>query len=613
MSLKKAITLILGGTILVMLVLCAALLVPVSRSFSHLEKAEAGEDNRRVQAGLEAELEHLMRNAADWAVWDDTYAFAAGAKPDYADENLSLAAMTTLKVDVMALYDRDGRMLWGKAVDLDSGEELALPTLTGGALGPGDVLRVDHLDKGGARGLVATDLGPMLVVAAAIRPHTRELPPNGTFLLGRLLDGQALDAIRRLTSVDFDIIGAGPDGAPAAAALEARHADDEISRATLNDLSGRPAFTLLSYTPRDISEVGNPYIKISLGLLLAVGLADVALMWLLLQRLVLRRVRVLTRHVDAIANSGRLDERVPPSGDDELGALAREFNRMLDRLAEARKQLLEQSHRSGMAEMAAGVLHNLRNGLSPLVGRIDALAERMRTAAGDEIGRAVQEVRDPATPEERRRRLIDYVLVASTSLLALKQEAAVELAAAAGNARQLGDVLKHQDKFIYSRSVIEPLRPQEVVADAVGLLSPRLARKAAIVVDPAVEAVPPVLAERVTLVQIVHNLLVNAAEAIDRAGHDDGRIVIAPAGGTAPGTVGIRVTDNGIGIAPENIARIFQRGYTTKAGGSGGLGLHWCANAASNMQGRMRVASDGSGRGASFEIILPAAEGRMAA
>jgi signal transduction histidine kinase len=65
------------------------------------------------------------------------------------------------------------------------------------------------------------------------------------------------------------------------------------------------------------------------------------------------------------------------------------------------------------------------------------------------------------------------------------------------------------------------------------------------------------------------------------------------------------ITDNGMGIAPENLARIFGHGFTTRNTGHG-FGLHSAANAAKEMGGSLTAASDGPGHGATFTLELPA-------
>ena len=106
------------------------------------------------------------------------------------------------------------------------------------------------------------------------------------------------------------------------------------------------------------------------------------------------------------------------------------------------------------------------------------------------------------------------------------------------------------------------------------------------------------------VLQILINLLRNAKYALDDANRPDKRITISiePAGEQ----VRIAVADNGIGIAPENLARIFGHGFTTRQDGHG-FGLHSGANAATEMGASLSVQSAGLGHGATFTLDLPVA------
>ena len=66
----------------------------------------------------------------------------------------------------------------------------------------------------------------------------------------------------------------------------------------------------------------------------------------------------------------------------------------------------------------------------------------------------------------------------------------------------------------------------------------------------------------------------------------------------------VRVEDNGVGIPPENLTRIFSHGFTTRPHGHG-FGLHIGALNAREMGGSLSVASEGTGCGATFTLILP--------
>jgi signal transduction histidine kinase len=77
--------------------------------------------------------------------------------------------------------------------------------------------------------------------------------------------------------------------------------------------------------------------------------------------------------------------------------------------------------------------------------------------------------------------------------------------------------------------------------------------------------------------------------------------IAEPAGGPR---LTIRVEDDGEGIEPENLARLFGHGFTTRKNGHG-FGLHSCALAAKEMAGTMTAHSDGPGKGAVFTLQLP--------
>jgi signal transduction histidine kinase len=120
--------------------------------------------------------------------------------------------------------------------------------------------------------------------------------------------------------------------------------------------------------------------------------------------------------------------------------------------------------------------------------------------------------------------------------------------------------------------------------------------------------VPKVAVDKHKVLQILINLLRNAKYALDDSGRDE-KILTVVVGLTRPGFVRLEVRDNGVGIALENLARIFQHGFTTKKDGHG-FGLHSGANAAREMGGRLFAQSDGPGRGATFTLELPVASDR---
>ena len=104
------------------------------------------------------------------------------------------------------------------------------------------------------------------------------------------------------------------------------------------------------------------------------------------------------------------------------------------------------------------------------------------------------------------------------------------------------------------------------------------------------------------MLQVLINLLSNAKHALLDSQREDRRIVVRSR--LREGAIRIEVEDNGVGISPDNLERIFRFGFTTKDKGHG-FGLHGSALAAKQLRGSLIVHSEGVGRGAMFALELP--------
>jgi len=114
--------------------------------------------------------------------------------------------------------------------------------------------------------------------------------------------------------------------------------------------------------------------------------------------------------------------------------------------------------------------------------------------------------------------------------------------------------------------------------------------------------VPPISVEKHKVLQILINVLRNAKYACDDSERNEKKITVRISG--RDGRVSISVADNGIGIPPENLTRIFNHGFTTRKEGHG-FGVHSGANAAREMGGSLSAVSEGTGHGATFTLELP--------
>ena len=328
--------------------------------------------------------------------------------------------------------------------------------------------------------------------------------------------------------------------------------------------------------------------------------------------MVLTPTRRLTEHAVTVGQRGDLSARLNLNRRDEFGVLAQEFDQMVERLATARKALIDQSYQSGIAEMASGVLHNIGNAITPLKVRVANLESAIREAPTVELPMALTEWADLETPPDRRNDLEQFIDLAGREIATVLDTAAGQLAEIARQIEHVQNILSDQERFSRAARVLEPMPVADLMHESVALLGDDWSREFQLELDARLTTVGAMWGSRVAVQQILINLLKNAAEAIQEhsAPPGTGRITVDADIEFSAGRsmVHLRIADNGIGIAPEHALRLFERGFSTKARSSSGLGLHWCAVTAAAMNGQLHAESAGVGQGACLHLLLPHAE-----
>ncbi len=281
---------------------------------------------------------------------------------------------------------------------------------------------------------------------------------------------------------------------------------------------------------------------------------------------------------------------------------------MMGQLSDTRNRLMEESYYSGIGEMASGILHNLRNILTPMLGQVEKIRERINEAPMDRLEQAAEELNLESLEEGREKSLKKYLSLAVSRLSAIHQDIDKSLMVVSGQITHMEDVLSQQDKFAYFKKAMEALDINRIIEDAIKLMPQKLVSAVDITREPGLAQLPPVSSERIVLIQVINNVLNNASESILRKGAEKGNIWIrgfTERDGEVQ-KVHIVIRDDGQGIDKEDQRKIFSRGYSTKTPKSSGIGLHWCSNVLSAMQADIFVESDGPGHGSSLHVRLPA-------
>jgi C4-dicarboxylate-specific signal transduction histidine kinase len=142
----------------------------------------------------------------------------------------------------------------------------------------------------------------------------------------------------------------------------------------------------------------------------------------------------------------------------------------------------------------------------------------------------------------------------------------------------------------------------DLVDDALRLDESARTRHAVEIIRDYGTAQPELTVDRHQVLQVLINLLRNAQHACMDSPRLDKQVTVRVR--DQDGTIKVSVVDNGVGIQPDNLTRIFSFGFTTRKDGHG-FGLHNSANAARAMGGALEVHSDGPGHGACFTLTLP--------
>jgi signal transduction histidine kinase len=251
------------------------------------------------------------------------------------------------------------------------------------------------------------------------------------------------------------------------------------------------------------------------------------------------------------------------------GASALRRQRIARRRAEELLRLGQVTRLNALGELAAGMAHELNQPLTAVLANTQA-ARRLLDDDPPELA-AARGAMKQATEQARR---------------------------AADVVGRLRRVIEHPDRHAEARPVVL----QEAVRSALYLLAPEFDRRAITpLFDGATQAPVSVRAEPIALEQIVHNLLMNALQALEEVPAGERRLQLAVGREGERGV--LAVTDNGRGIAPEALPRIFEPFFSTREGGLG-LGLSLCETLASGMGGTL-AAEPASLRGARFTLRLP--------
>ena len=288
--------------------------------------------------------------------------------------------------------------------------------------------------------------------------------------------------------------------------------------------------------------------------------------------------------------------------------LERRVRERTRQLEQVHQQLLDASRKAGMAEVATEVLHNVGNVLNSVNVSATVVQERIGKSRVAGLAKAIallqENESDLATylgSDPRGKLLPAYLRQLSESMQADQDASIRELHFLRQNIDHIKVIVAMQQDFATASGVVESVNVRQLLEDSLRIDQSSLLRHGVRVIH-EIDDVPLLMLDRHKVLQILVNLVSNARHACKDSGRPDKRLTLRLS--SADGRVRLAVIDNGAGIAAENLARIFNHGFTTRKDGHG-FGLHSGALAAKALGGSLLAHSDGIGLGATFTLELP--------
>jgi len=364
MKIRTKTLLVIGITILVLIgVLYINTSNIIRNGFARIEQEAVRQSVDRASEAIWENARSINNQLADWAVWDDSYAFVQNPDPDFVSKNLTENTFTSLELNLVLLINLRGELVYARMYDFLKKQDIPISEELKTHLSQNRVLWQHSQTDSSYKGLILLKENPLLVASRPIVTTEGEGPIAGTIMMGRYLDDNLLAKLSRSqkatltvfrandpqlppdfqiirnslvasqqTNYEFTVIGSNPgyESPPVdLSALPVRSIDSNTisSYDLLRDLYGKPALILRLDMYRRVFQQGERSLQFFFAALVVTGLLFGLVNSFLLERLVLSRLADLSKQVRLIATEP--ERRIRIGGSDELSSFARMINDML--------------------------------------------------------------------------------------------------------------------------------------------------------------------------------------------------------------------------------------------------------------------------------------------
>lgn len=280
----------------------------------------------------------------------------------------------------------------------------------------------------------------------------------------------------------------------------------------------------------------------------------------------------------------------------------------LGELEAAKDELVEKAHIAGMADIASGVLHNVGNILNSVNTSTSLIKQSVYQSKIEGLFKAnsllrehIDQIDQFIAENPKGKELLKYYLMLENPLQKERDDIISQANRLEEKINLIKEVISAQQTYAGATIQTSQTNLDEMIENSISLMAGSIDRHG-LIVRKNLKATSPILAQRSRLIHVLVNIFKNAKEAMEGKPPEEKMLFVETREDTE--SVYLTITDNGPGINPNYLDKIFTQGFTTKKNGHG-FGLHSSANYVAEMGGSIQVSNSEKGGGATFTITFP--------
>lgn len=284
------------------------------------------------------------------------------------------------------------------------------------------------------------------------------------------------------------------------------------------------------------------------------------------------------------------------------------LNDTVQELENTRNELVEKAHKAGMADIASGILHNVGNILNSVTTSASLIKDTVKKSKVEGLEQAntilrehINHIEEFISNDPKGKKLMHYYLKIEEPLKEEQHKVIKQSNRLIDKIEMINSTIAAQQNYVGARMHDDHISLSEIVEDALALQAGSIERHE-LKIKKDFQPVDEIEAHRSKLVHVLINIIKNAKEAMKEVNQEDKKLEFSTWQDSE--MVYLSIMDNGEGIKEENKTAIFKHGFTTKKEGHG-FGLHSSANYMTEMGGKIKVNSDGNGKGTTFILSFP--------